>query len=465
MIWSAIERFSVQGVQFLVMIVMARLLMPEDYGLIGMLSIFIAVSQSLIDSGFAQALIRKQNRTDVDKSTVFFFNITVSCFIYGLLYIAAPFVSEFYNKQELCSVMRILCLVLILRSFSVVQNAVLTINVDFGTQAKASFSAAAVSGVIGIALAYKGYGVWSLVVQQLVVALLNSLLLWIFTKWRPILKFSKESFREMFSFGSKLMLSGLLHTIYNNLYTIVIGKLFSANSLGHYTRAQHFASFPSSNLTGILQRVSFPILCEIQDDDVRLAQVYRKFLNLSAFIIFPLMMLLAGIAKPMILFVIGQQWEFCSTLLTIICFDLMWHPVHAINLNLLQVKGRSDLFLRLEIIKKVQGIIVLCLAYPHGVVAMCCAQIFTSIMCLFINTYYTGKLIGVGFVRQMLDLLPTLILSVSMFVIVFFVKDLVSDLVCQLVIGLIVGTLYYVGATFLFKFRELSDIKSVIKKT
>lgn len=463
-VWSSIERFSTQGVQFLIMIIMARLLTPKDYGLIGMLAIFLAVAQSLIDSGFSQALIRKQNRTDVDNSTVFYFNIIVSCSLYLILFITAPFVADFYNQPELTSVMRVVCLGVILNSLAVVQRALLTVRIDFKTQAKASLSAAVISGCIGIVLAYSGFGVWALVVQQLLNLSVNTLLLWIFSKWRPIAVFSWDSFHELFAFGSKMLASGLLDTLYRNIYPIVIGKLFSASSLGHYTRAQQFSEFPSSNITGIIQRVTYPVLCGIQDDMERLTNVYRKFLKLSAFVIFPFMMGLSAVSKPFINISLGSQWEFCGQLLQVICFAMMWYPIHSINLNLLQVKGRSDLFLRLEIIKKILGITVLCITAPFGLIVMCYGQIFNSIVALAINTYYTGKLINVGFIRQMKDLFPTILLSLTMFGTILLVNGFIESNMYRLIIGIMVGIVVYVSGSYIFKFKELQTLFSLIRR-
>ena len=463
-LWSSVERFSTQGVQFVIMIVMARLLTPKDYGLIGMLAIFLAVSQSLIDSGFSQALIRKQQRTETDNSTVFYFNLAVGVILYLLLFLSAPWVADFYDTPELTAVMRVVCLGVIINSLAVVQRALLTVNIDFKTQAKASFSAALTSGCTGIVLAYSGYGVWALVVQQLLNLGINTGLLWLFSSWRPKRLYSWQSFHELFAFGSKLLASGLLGTLYKNVYTIVIGKLFSAGNLGHYTRAQHFAEFPSSNLTGIMQRVTYPVLCSIQDDDKRLEKVYRKFLKLSAFVVFPLMLGLSAVARPFIRVAIGEQWEYCAILLQIICFSMMWYPIHAINLNLLQVKGRSDLFLRLEIIKKILGISVLCVTAPFGLVCMCYGQIFNSIVALVINTYYTGKLIHIGFLKQMRDLLPTLLLSFSMFILVLFVTGLIDATLWKLLAGALIGMIYYVSCSFLFRFSELKEILSLLQK-
>lgn len=463
-VWSAVERFSVQGVQFIVMIVMARILTPEDYGLVGMLAIFLAVSQSLIDSGFSQALIRKQDRTEADNSTVFYFNIAVGLFLYLVLYLVAPAVAGFYDAPALTSVMRVVCLSVVINSLVVVQRALYTARIDFRTQAKASLTAAVVSGVVGIAMAYSGFGVWSLVAQQLINLGINAALLWVFSGWHPRLLYSWKSFRGLFSFGSKLMLSGLLDTLYKNIYTLVIGKIFNAGSLGHYTRAQQFADFPSSNLTGIMQRVTYPVLCSIQDDDARLSDVYRRFLKLSAFIIFPLMTGLSAVAVPLVEIFIGDQWSYCASLLQVLCFAMMWYPIHAINLNLLQVKGRSDLFLRLEIIKKSLGVAVLCATVPLGLMAMCYGQILSSIISLAINTYYTGKLIGVGFIRQMKDLFPTLLLSLAMFTVVLLLVRMIENIYLQLAAGIAVGVVIYILFSILLKFPECRELIALVKK-
>lgn len=463
-IWSGIERFSVQGIQFLIMIIMARLLTPKDYGLVGMLTVFIAIAQTLIDSGFSQALIRKQNRTETDNSTVFYFNIVVGLFIYLIFYLTAPLIANFYRTPSLTPIMRVISLGVIFNSLAVVQRALLTIRLDFKTQAKASLLGVIFSGISGIIMAYKDFGVWSIVAQQLTNLGLSTLLLWIFAKWHPIGIFSKDSFKELFSFGSKLLASGLLNTLYNNIYLIIIGKLFSASQLGYYTRAQQFSDFPSSNLTGILQRVTYPVLCKIQDDKEKLAHAYRKFLRISAFIIFPLMVGLSAVGEPFILLLLKEQWRFAATILQIICFSAMWYPIHAINLNLLQVEGRSDLFLRLEVIKKILGVVILCLTIPLGLISMCYGQIASSLIALTINTYYTGKLINVGFIRQMKDLTPTLVLVLTMWVIIYFgILPLFENNIMKLTTGIITGIIYYIGAAWMFKLQELKDLLSILK--
>ena len=463
-LWSSIERFSVQGVQFVIMIIMARILLPSDYGMIGMLAIFIAISQALIDSGFSNALIRKTNRSDVDFSTVFYFNIVIGILLYLILFFTSPLIAEFYKTPELTNLTRIIALNLFINSLAVVQRAILTIRIDFKTQAKASFCAALLSGIIGIIMAYTGFGVWAIAVQTVSNGFINTGLLWILSKWKPLRVFSYHSFKELFFFGSKLLFAGLLNVIYQNIYTIVIGKKFHSTDLGYYTRADQFAQFPSSNLTGIMQRVTFPILSEIQDDKERLAKAYRKFLRLSAFIIFPLMTGLAAVAYPFIGCLLTEKWNFTALLLQIICFSYMWYPIHAINLNLLQVEGRSDLFLKLEIYKKLLGVVVLCVTIPMGLVAMCWGAVVSSLLALVLNTYYTNKLIRVGLIKQLRDLSPALFYSFSMSAVVYFFIHLIYQKFLQLFLGIIVGIVYYFLISYLTKSQDLQEFILLIKR-
>lgn len=459
-IWSAVERFSVQGIQFLVMLVIARILSPKEYGLIGMLAIFLAIAQSLTDSGFSQALIRKQDRTEADNSTVFYFNIAVSIALYGLLYLAAPFIASFYHEPLLTDVTRVIGLLIIVNAFSVVQKAIYTINLNFRTQAKASLAGAVISGAAGITMALHGYGVWTLVWQQLIGTLITIVLLWIYSSWRPQWTYSWASFRNLFAFGSKLMLSGLLSTIYANLYQLVIGKYFTASSLGYYTRAQQFAQFPSSNLTQILQRVFYPTLSRMQNDRQRLISVTRQFLCLSCLVVFPLMCMLAGMSKPLILLLLGEKWSYASTLLIPICLTVMWFPVHAINLNVLAVMGRSDLFLKLEVIKTVIGVVILAVSIQFGLLVLCYASILGSLLALYINTWYTKKEIGYGLLSQLRDLAPSILLSLSILLLCLAINSVISNSIIQLIADLILSSLWLAMAVWLFKFKEINYLKT-----
>lgn len=463
-LWSAIEQFSVQIIQFVLGLIMARILSPHDYGLVGMILVFTSIAETFVNSGFSNALIRKQNKTEVDYSTAFYFNIVVGVVAYLLLFLLSPFIADFYNEPLLESLTKVVSINVFINSLGIVQRARYSIKVDFKTQAKATTTSVLFSGIIGIWMAYSGYGVWAIVWQSVIRNGLNVLLLWIFAKWLPQLQFSWQSFREMWSFGYKLLLSGLIGTIYRDVYQLIIGKVFSATDLGNYTRAKQFASFPSSNITGIIGRVTYPILSSIQDDDVRLERVYRKYLRLSAFIVFPLMVGLSALAEPLIIYILTEKWRASIILLQIICLSMMWYPIHAINLNLLQVKGRSDLFLKLEIIKKIIGVAILCITVPIGLVAMCIGSIFSSILCLAVNTHYTGKLINVGFWLQMRDLLPTLLLSLAMGVVVLLSVWFIPSNLLKLIVGVVVGVIFYILVARLFRMEELSNLLSLVKR-
>lgn len=462
-VWSSIDRFTTQGISFVFGMLIARMLLPSDYGVVAMLGIFMAVSSCFIDSGFGTALIRKNNRTETDYCTVFYFNIVVAFLFYGLLWLASPYIAAFYELPLLESVTKVVGLNLIIGALSGIQSAQLSIAIDFKSRAQISVITTIFTGVVGLWLAYKGYGVWALVFQGLASGILRTILLWAIVRWVPKLRFSWHSFRELFSFGSKMLASGLLDTVYNNIYTIVIGKFFSANSLGVYSRADGLAQFPSSNITGVLQSVTFPVLSTIQDDEARLADAYKRFLRLSAFVVFPLMVGLAAVADPFIRIVLTDKWEGAIYFLQILCFSLMWYPIHAINLNLLMVRGRSDYFLKLEVIKKILGVATLCVTIPMGLVAMCYGRIFTSVICLGLNTYYTNKLIGYGFGSQMKELSHILVHSLVMCGIVFAIVHYLSNLWLQLFVGTLAGAVYYIVGAYMMKFNELDELLSLLK--
>ena len=460
--WSSVERFSNQGVQFVFSIILARLLSPSDFGIIAMITIFFAVAQSFVDSGFSNALVRKTDRREEDLSTCFYFNIAVGLAAYIVLFFIAPFVATFYNQPILSPIIRITGLGVVLNSLCVVQQALFTIKIDFKSQAKVTLSATLISGIVGVIFAYRGYGVWALVWQGVASSIVRMGLLWLMSKWYPKTGFSKSSFDYLFGYGSKLLASGLLDTIYNNIYPIVIGKFYTPAQLGNYSRALSFAQLPSSNITSILQRVTFPVLSTIQDDMPRLQTNYCRLLKLSAFIVFPLMMGLAAVTFPLIRIVLTPKWEGCSFYLQIICFALMWYPIHAINLNLLQVKGRSDLFLRLEVIKKIVGVCIMCITIPLGITALCVGMVVSSFIALFINTFYTGKLMDIGYLKQMRDLLPVLINSLLMGGVVFISIQFITNDVLKLIVGGIIGVLFYILSSYIFTRAELAELKILL---
>ncbi|GHV66185.1 lipopolysaccharide biosynthesis protein [Bacteroidia bacterium] len=460
--WSSLERFSVQGIQFVMQIIMARILLPDDYGVIAMLAIFLAVSQTFIDSGFSSALVQKSDRSEVDYATVFYFNIVIGVFFFLGLFFSAPLIAQFYKLAALIPVTQVIALNLVISAFAVVPRAKLTILLDFKTQVKSSLSAVVLSGIIGIWMAYSGYGVWTLVIQSLLNNSLNTLLLWILSKWMPLWTFSIASFKRLFSYGSKMLFSALLDTIFVNIYTIVIGKKFAATELGYYSRADQFAQYPSGNISSVIGRVAFPAMCEIQNDDARLIEVYRKFLKISVFIIFPLMTGLAALSEPFIRYVLTEKWLPLVIYLQLLCASYMWYSVHGLNLTILQAKGRSDLFLRLEIIKKIIALITLIITVPMGITVMCIGSIVSGFICLYINVYYTKQLLNMGFLKQMKDILPTFLLAASMGVLVFMLTKIGLSDFLTLVIGTLSGILYFIGIAALFKMQEWRELYSIM---
>ena len=409
--WNAIGRFSTQGVSFFISILLARILTPSDYGVVGMIGIFMAIAQTFIDSGFGSALIRKKDCTDEDFSTAFYFNIAVGIVCYLILFLAAPLIADFFDTPILRDIVRVLSINLFLNSLSIVQTAKLTAAVDFKSQAKVSLVATIVSGCVGLVMAYSGFGVWSLVYQSVSLSLVRTILFWIITKWKPLRTFSKQSFKYLFGFGSKILSASLLHTIYVNLTTILIGKFYTSKDLGYYTRGEGLANLPSSNLTNILQGVTYPILAKIQDDDERLISVYRKYIRITSMVIFFGMFLMAALSKPLILTLLTDKWANSIIYLQIFCFAYMFDHINQLNLNILYVKGRSDLVLRLEIIKKTISISMIVAAIPFGVLAICIARALYTQIAVIINTYYTGKLFGLGYFAQVKDFIKYIIYS------------------------------------------------------
>lgn len=460
--WSAIERFSSQGIGFVIGVIIARILSPADYGIIGMIAIFTGISGVFIGAGFGEALIRKQDRTDADLSTVFYYNIAVSLFFYVVLFFCAPLIASFYNTPILTNITRVVSLNMVIGAFGSIQSTKLNIAIDFKTQSKISILSIIITGTFGIIMAYHGFGIWALVFQQLAFTILNTGLLWYFIRWKPLWVFSINSFKELFGFGSKLMLSGLLDTVYENIYQVVIGKKFSAAELGYFTRAKGLVQLPSSSITGIIQRVTFPVLSEMQNDTNRLGNNYRKLLKMSAYVIFPLMMLLWALGQPLIKILLTDKWLPAVPFMQALCFSYMLYPIHAINLNLLQVKGRSDLFLRLEIIKKILITIVLFATAPFGVLVMCYGIILTSVLGLIINTHYTGQLIQIGFLKQLKDMFPILLLSFATGFMAYLPSFFIHESFFQFIAGGMLGSLFFIGASWFFKFEELTETKNFL---
>lgn len=462
--WSAIGKFSNEGVSFLFTIILARLLMPSDYGVIAMVGIFFAIARTFVNSGFGAALIRKKDRTDADLNTCFYFNIVVAVISYVLLFFASPFIADFFNQPILSPLMKVMGITLIIGSFGIVQNTQFAYNINFKTTAKISLFSNIVGGLCAIGFAYNGFGVWALVLKEMITSLVGTGLLWLASSWRPKWVFSKDSFKYLFGFGSKLLASYLIGTIYENIYPLVIGKFYTPAQLGNYTRGLQWAQLPATNITSVIQSVTFPVMSEIQDDEERLEINYRRLLRTAAFVVFPVMIGLAAVASPLIRVVLTTKWDGAILYLQIICFGLMWYPIHAINLNLLQVKGRSDLFLRLEIIKRLTGLAILCISVSFGITAMCIGMVVDSIFALVANTYYNGRMMGLGFFKQIRDVLPIFLNALVMGGVVFFIIEYIPFEWLKLLIGIISGAIVYMIGAYLFTKRELQEVTDVLRR-
>lgn len=464
-IWSTIERFSVQGVSFLVTIVMARLLSPSDYGLIGMLAIFMSLSYVFIDGGFSDALIQKHDNTEKDYSTVFFINLFISVFLYILLYISAPYIARFYKQPLLCSITRVYTFNLVVNSLVAVNKVKLTIALDFKTQTKISVISAVTSGMIGIWAAFSGFAVWAIVIQMLVQSVVNVVLSFYFVRWTPREFIDKDSFNRLFAFGSKLLVTKIIGNIYVNLYNLIIGKRYSSEQLGLYTRATQFGQFLSTNLTSVLTRVSFPVFSTLKDNNELLLRSYKKYIKMTAFIMFPLVLCLVGISKPLILILLTEKWVACIPLLRIVCFAYLCDGLTLINLNLLYVKGRSDLALKLEVIKKSIAFVILFISMYFGVMAICFGQVLYAFIALYINTHYTKKLLGYGRLSQLKDVLPyfffSCIMLVSQLLVATFIDNLYIELVVSVIggFGIYLGCCYFTGQSSMFEAIELIATK------
>ena len=462
--WSFFETVGLHGIQFIISIILARLLLPEQYGLIAMLAIFMAIAQTFINSGFGQALIQRKNINHVDECSIFYFNILAGFLGAGLLCLAAPWIADFYNQPFLIPLTRALSLNLIINAFGLVQITLLTKHIDFKTQLKVSVIATVLSGTIGITMALNGFGVWSLVAQSLSSNLFRTVLLWFFTTWRPSLIFSLKALRDMFGFGSRFLASGLLDTVFRNIYLVVIGKLFSPAVLGFYSKAYKIQQLPTASFSSIISRVTFPVFSTIQDDSNRLKSGMRKALRTLAFVNFPLMIGLALVAKPLVMLLLTEKWAPCVPYLQLLCIVGLLYPLHVINLNILMAKGRSDLFFRLEVLKKILVVISIAVTYRWGIIAMIYGQIIVSVVAYYLNSYYTGKLIGYPLKEQVFDFVPYLALGIVMGVAVYSVQWFAfSSNAVLLVSQVLVGVFFYTAMNCIFKTSAFVDTLEILR--
>ena len=418
-IWSGLERFASGGIIFLTNIILARILSPDDFGLLALIAVFVQISQTFIDSGFSNALIQKKDRSQEDYSTVFIFNLIISIGLYLLLYLCAPIIAHFFNNAKLITLTRVIGISLFLGALVSVHKTKLTIELRFKIQSLITLLSSSISAIVAIFMAYRGFGVWSLVILSLINITLQVIFIYIIVKWKPSLMFSKKSFKKLFSYSSKLLGASLIHLLYRNIYPIVIGKKFTPLQLGYFNRADTFAMYAPSTISQVISRVAFPIFSRLQDNNERLKNAYSLYIIYASLIIFPLMIGLIVLAKPLTLLVLKEQWLPMVPMLQILCIDWMTDHLCSINLNVLYVKGRSDLALRLEFIKKGLAIVIFFISLYWGIIGVCWGRVVYGMFAVYINSFYTKQLIGISLWQQIKDIGIPLLQSCTMGIVVW----------------------------------------------
>ena len=462
LLWSSIDKFSTLVIQFVVGIVLARLLVPEDFGLIGMITILLAISQCLVNGGFYTALLQKKNIDNNDYSTIFFFNIGVGISLYLILFWSSNYIANFYEEPMLIDLVKVIAINIVILSTTIVHRAILARKIDFKTQAIAHITSSVIGGVIGIYCALNGYGVWALVFQYLSRSLLVAILYWLLNKWIPTFIFSKKSFKSLFAFGSKLMISELLKVFFKNLYIIIIGKIYKAEELGYFTRADLFKQVPGTLVGNILQSVTFPLMVEVIDDDDKVKDVLERSIKLTGFVLFPVIFWLLLFAKPLILVLLTAKWLPSVVLLQILSLDIIFHPIQYINLNFLNAKGRSDLFLKLEMTKNILTVTAILLTYQYGLIYMSLGYVLVSFISFFINSFYTGKFIGYTSLKQLKDLMPYALGGVLAVGLSYLICILISSELIRLLLGTLLCGMLYITISKVLKFRELEQISNIL---
>jgi len=439
------ERGGTQGIQFIVQIVLARLLMPEDYGIIALVTIFITIANVFVHSGFNTALIQKKDADEVDFSSVLYLSLFVAGLLYVVLFFASPSIADFYRESQLVPVLRVLSITLFFGAFNSIQNAFIARNMMFKKLFFSSLGAILVSGTIGIMAAYAGLGVWALVAQQLANSIAISVILWFTVKWRPILAFSIKKVKRLFSYGSKLLISSLIDTLFRDLRSLIIGRVYNPAMLGFYNRGKQFPHIIVNNINGSIQSVMLPALSSHQDDRKRVKDMVRRSIVTSSFIMFPMMVGLAVVAEPVVRIVLTDKWLPAVPFLQIYCMSYALWPIHTANLQAINALGRSDIFLKLEIIKKAVGLIILGVSIPFGVYAMAWGGLLSGIISTFINAYPNLKLLDYSYMEQWKDIAPSLFISLVMGTVVNSLNYLAFNEWQTLILQVAVGVILYLG--------------------
>ena len=464
LIWSAIERIGTQGIQFVFGIIITRILFPADYGLVGMILIFVAIGQTIVDSGFGSALIWKNNSNEIDHSTVFYFNITVSLVLYLIFFFLAPFIATFYDEPRLVNLIRVICLNFLIISFSLIQQVDLQKKVDFKLLAVINTMGSLIAGIASLIMALRGFGVWAIVMQMLAKSFVTSLLLWIFNKWRPVFVFSLSTLKQLFSYGSNLMAAGLLNTIFRNLYFNIIGKLFPVTSLGYYTRAVQMHDFPVITISQIFNRVVFPVFSTIRDDDERLKNAVRKTLRTMVFVTFPVLIGLIAVADELIEVVLTEKWLPASGYFKLLCLAGLFYSFQVLNNEVLKTKGRSDWVLRLEVITKTVLIINIFITWRWGIAAIIIGQTASILLACLIGFFYVWKLIGYTLWEQVKDIFPYLAISAGMYFVLAIISGQIGKPLVSLIVMSLSGFTFYFTAVWLLKLEERKEIQIIVKR-
>ena len=465
-IWTLLDIIFNKAIYFIATLFLARLLGPSEFGLIGMIMVFFTIGTTLADSGLSVSLVRTPNLDDAEYCTVFYMNLAMSLIAYLFVFVLAPFVADFYAQPILKPLIRIYCLGFIITAMRMITQAKLVREMNFKKIAILNVPGNIVGLFVGVWMAMNGYRVWSIVGLHLSTQIVATLMYWVFIKWRPKFIFSVEKMKYHYSFGYKLMISAQLNTVFDNIYNIIIGKFYSVQSLGYYERAYTLNNYPVSILSGVISKVALPLLSQIAEDKKRTLKVYRKILMLSFFISAPLMLGALVLAKPLFIFFLGDQWIPAVPFFQILCLSYMLYPIHSLNINILSVYGKSNLFLKLEIIKKMMVVVLVLVTLNFGIYGLVWSSVIASVLALFINTYYSGGLLLYYTKDQLKDILPTLMISVIMVLAMYFVSMFLSDYfsIIQIVVPAVFGVSVFASLSYITKNESLFNVILLIKK-
>lgn len=463
LLWNALEKFLLQGVTFIIGIILARLLSPSDFGLIGMLSVFLLIINAFVNSGLNSALVQKHNCSSLDYSTVFTVNLAIAITGAVILFFAAPYIAGFYHEPLLTPITRVLGINIILGALNIVHRSQLTIKVDFKSLAQINVINTIVGGTVGIVMAYTDFGVWSLVGQSMTGTLCGMILLPIYSKWKPSIRFSKQSFKQLFGYGSKLLVTSIYSVIINNISTLFIGRTYSSKDLGFYTKANQTPNTISNFIYGILGTVTFPVMSEIKEDKERMLRLYKKALFTTALFVFPMMMLFCMLSKSFIVIALTEKWLPCLTMMQLYCFARMFTPLSALNISVLNASGRSDLFMWMDLSKAPLILGALAITIPISVEAIVWGNTVVTIICFFINSYLPGRLYGYGAFKQLYDWRYIILSVVLMCAIVYGYSLLVTNMWLQFLGGGVIGVLSYAFFCHIFKVIDYRSLYQMIK--